>query len=272
MRLVVAVVVLAFLALAPNAWAVWGGQEDTAHPGVGAMYFDEDGDGVVTADNLVCSGSYAGHSKDGRNDVFLLAGHCLPPAEAGIPASALKVSFDRDARNGVTGTITVSSYHQKPGFGHDLGDLNDIGILLLPLGSAGSLPAVQLPPANYLDQLKAAGTLKFLTVDIVGYGAIPTWDEPGPTTFAFDGVRRSGTSTVIGLGQNFLKLTQNRNGLGTGSGVCFGDSGSPELEHGTLRVLSVTTGGNGQCNSHNIDYRVDTAGARAFIGQFLPLP
>ena len=249
MRLAAAVVVLAFLAFAPNAWAVWGGQEDTAHPGVGAMYFDDDGDGVVTADSLVCSGSYAGRSKDGRSDVFLLAGHCLPPAEAEIPASALKVSFDRDARNGVTGTITVASYHQKPGFGHDLGDFNDLGILLLPLGSVGSLPAVQLPPAGYLDQLKAAGT-----------------------TFALDGVRRSGTSTVIGLGQNFLKLTQNRNSLGTGSGLCFGDSGSPQLERGTLRLLSITTGGNGQCNSHNVDYRVDTPGSRAFLGQFLRLP
>ncbi|HET8953436.1 MAG TPA: hypothetical protein VFN44_23135 [Solirubrobacteraceae bacterium] len=273
MRLGVAVVVLAFLAFAPNASAVWGGQEDTAHPGVGAMYFDDDGDGVVTAETLVCSGSYAGRSKDGLNDVFLLAGHCLPPAEEGIPASALRVSFDRDARNGVTGTIPVVSYHQKPGFGHDLGDFNDLGILLLPLGSVGSLPAVQLPPAGYLDQLKAAGTLKFLTADLVGYGAVPVWDEPGPTFFTFDGVRRSGTSTVIGLTQNFLRFQQNRNNsISTGSGLCFGDSGSPQLEHGTLRLLSVTTGGNGQCNANNVDYRVDTAGSRAFLGQFLRLP
>jgi len=272
MRVVVSVVVLAFLAFAPNAWAVWGGQEDTAHPGVGAMYFDDDGNGVVTSETLVCSGSYAGRSKDGLNDVFLLAGHCLPPAEEGIPASALVVSFDRDGRNGVTGTIPVVSYHQMPGFGHDLGDLHDLGILLLPLGSAGSLPAVQLPTAGYLDRLKAAGTLKFLTADIVGYGAIPIWDEPGPTSFVLDGVRRSGTSTVIGLGQNFLKFTQNRNSLGTGSGLCFGDSGSPQLERGTLRLLSITTGGNGQCNSHNVNYRVDTAGARSFLGGFLRLP
>jgi len=131
---------------------------------------------------------------------------------------------------------------------------------------------VQLPPAGYLDSLKAAGTLKFLTADIVGYGAIPTWDEPGPTSFVLDGVRRSGTSTVIGLTQNFLRFTQNRNGNGTGSGVCFGDSGSPQFERGTLRLLSVTTGGNGQCNSNNVDYRVDTAGSRAFLGQFLRLP
>jgi hypothetical protein len=69
------------------------------------MYFDDDANGVVTSETLGCSGSYAGRSKEGRNDVFLTAGHCLPPAEEGIPASALLVPFDRDARNGVTGTI-----------------------------------------------------------------------------------------------------------------------------------------------------------------------
>ena len=77
---------------------------------------------------------------------------------------------------------------------------------------------------------------------------------------------------MIGLGQNFLKFNQNRHSIGTGSGLCFGDSGSPQFERGTLRLLSITTGGNGQCNSHNVNYRVDTAGARAFLGQFLTLP
>jgi hypothetical protein len=272
MRLALAVVVLVSLAFAPSAGAVWGGQEDTAHPGVGAMYFDEDGDGAVTADWLVCTGSYAGRSKDGRSDVILMAGHCLPPAEEGIPASKLLVSFDRDARDGVSGTIAATAYHQMPGFGHDAGDPRDLGIVLLPAGSAAGRPAVQLPRAGYLDALKASGALKFLRVDIVGYGAIPNWDDPGPTTFAFDGVRRSGTSTVIGLTRSSLLFNQNRHGVGTGSGLCFGDSGSPQLERGTLRLLSVTNGGNGQCNANNANYRVDTPAARSFLGQFLTLP
>lgn len=272
MRLAIAVVVLALLALTPNAWAVWGGQEDLTHTGVGAMYFDEDGDGVVTAEWQVCTGSYAGRSKDGGSDVILMAGHCVPPAEAGIPASALLFSFDRDARDGVSNTIAATSYHQMPGFGHDAGDRRDLGVVLLPARSASGRPAVQLPRAGYLDTLKASGALKFMQVDLVGYGAIPNWADPGPTTFTFDAVRRSGTSTVIGLTASKLRLNQNRNGVGTGSGVCFGDSGSPQLEHGTLRLLSVTNGGNGQCNSYNENYRVDTAAARSFLGQFLTLP
>jgi hypothetical protein len=98
------------------------------------------------------------------------------------------------------------------------------------------------------------------------------WEPPGPTAFFFDGKRRSGTSVITGLGKAFLHYNQNRNGIGTGSGVCFGDSGSPQFDQGTLRVLSLTTGGNGQCNANNINYRVDTPQAREFLGQFLNLP
>ena len=160
-----------------------------------------------------------------------------------------------------------------PGFGHDAGDFRNLGILLLPAGSvAAGTPAVQLPPAGYLDQLKAAGTLKFRIVDVVGYGVIPVWDAAGPTQYEFDGVRRAGTSIVTGLTKSSLLFNQQRHGIGTGSGVCFGDSGSPQLDAGTLRVLSVTSGGNGQCNANNTNYRVDTPQARAFLGQFLDLP
>ena len=53
------------VALPGAAFAVWGGQQDTAHPGVGAMYFDFSGNGAIEADELVCSGSYAGRSKNG---------------------------------------------------------------------------------------------------------------------------------------------------------------------------------------------------------------
>ena len=273
MRTVVLLVAALAIAVPGAAYAVWGGQVDTAHPGVGAMYFDFNSSGGVTADELICSGSYAGRSKSGANDVFLTAGHCLPPAEAGIPASGMAVSFDGNAGDGVASPITVSSYHQMPGFGRNLGDVRDLGILLLPAGSVpAGTPAVQLPTAGYLDQLKASGELNFRIVDLVGYGVVPNWDDAGPTQFAFDGVRRSGTSIVTGLHKAMVHYNQQRHGIGTGSGLCFGDSGSPQLDRGTLLVLSVTSGGNGQCNANNTNYRVDTPQARAFLGQFLNLP
>jgi len=281
-RILSAFAVVVAAVLPASASGVWGGVLDTAHPQVGAMYADFNASGGVTIDELVCSGSFAGAATNGQNDVFLLAGHCLPPAELGFPAGALYVSFSNNASvtnlsAPVSNPIQVQAYHQMPGWGHDSGDLRDLGILLLPLGSVNAaipgpdVAPVQLAPAGYLDALKAAGTLNFRTVNLVGYGVVPNWDDPGPTTFAFDGKRRSGTTVITGLGKGFVKMKQN-NGIGTGSGLCFGDSGSPQIDPATGRVISVSTGGNGQCNANNVNYRVDTPQAREFLGQFLNLP
>jgi len=263
------------------AFGVWGGEPDgDDHPSVGAMYFEfADGQPGVVVDDLMCSGSYAGPSKDREHDVFLTAGHCLPPAELELPAFLLTVSFDNnESDDSPDALITVDEYHQMPGFGHDRGDLRDLGILLLPSGSvAAAFPdaaanAVVLPSENYLDDLKKDGELKRRTADIVGYGVTPVWGPGGPTTFDFDGVRKSGTSVINGLTKSMLLYNQNPNGVGTGAGLCFGDSGSPQFNEGTVNVLSVTSGGNGQCNSVNNNYRVDTPQAREFLGEFLALP
>jgi hypothetical protein len=279
MKRVVLACLLAVSAMLPaTALAVWGGSLDTAHPQVGAMYFDFLGNDTPIIQGLVCSGSYAGESANGQNDVFLTAGHCLPPAEDEIAPGDLYVSFDSNASSTATtdpaaNPIQVQAYHQMPGFGHDLGDLHDLGILLLPKDSVpASIAPVQLPAAGYLDQLKAQGTLNFRLADIVGYGVTPVWEPAGPTFFVFDGKRREGTSVVIGLGKGFLHFNQNEQGIGTGSGLCSADSGSPQFDHGTLLVLSVATGGNGQCKARNVNYRVDTPQARAFLDDFLTLP
>jgi hypothetical protein len=73
--------------LPATALAVWGGDEDLAHPSVGAMYFDFTGNGI-DADDLICSGSYAGESKPQPTvyDVFLTAGiACRPPRRGSSP-------------------------------------------------------------------------------------------------------------------------------------------------------------------------------------------
>jgi hypothetical protein len=276
MRLGLAVVaaMLVLLAVPLDAPAVWGGQTDLTHTGVGAFYLDLDRDGAVTADDLGCSGSYAGPSKDGRYDVFLTAGHCVAPlAHFGITAGDMYVSFDGDASDGVAPPlIRAQAVDVMDDPLHDSGDPHDLAVLLLPPGSAARLPAVQLPPAGYLDAVKAAGELKFMQADIVGYGVTPVWDEPGRTFYIFDAVRRSGTSTVIGLSKSMLYFNQNPNGNGTGSGVCVKDSGSPQFARGTLLLLSVTHGGNSQCNSKDANYRVDTVAARDFLGRYLTLP
>ena len=265
---------LAALLIPTSASGVWGGQLDTAHPQVGAMYYDYDGDGPYI-DGLVCSGSYAGAAKDGVHDVFLLAGHCLPSPAEGIPAGDLYVSFSNN--EAVTGThvpitspIQVQDYIQMPGFGHDKGDLRDLAVLLIPKQSG--IAPVSVAPLGYLDMLKKQGRLNGRRITVVGYGATPEWGPGGPTTFTNDGTRNWGESVINGLGKAFVKFQQN-NGIGTGQGICFGDSGSPQIDENVRPavVISVTSGGNGQCNSINYNYRVDTPQARAFLGQYLTL-
>src|SRR3954452_15318848 len=103
-------VLFLLLVAAPNAGAVWGGHVDVAHPQVGAMYFDGNDDGSVTADEGGCSGSYAGRSKDGDADVFLTAGHCIPPPElrSDVPAGALLRFVRRrcDRRRGRSSSVS----------------------------------------------------------------------------------------------------------------------------------------------------------------------
>ncbi|HEX4734828.1 MAG TPA: hypothetical protein VH247_10465 [Thermoleophilaceae bacterium] len=261
-------------AVAPAAHAVWGGDVDTTHPQVGAFYFDGNHDGDLAPDEIGCSGSYVGRSKDNLADVFLTAGHCIPPAElrSEFPPEDFYVSFDNDANDGVDDPIQLTDYVQMPGFGLGRGDPHDIGLMFMPAGSVGSLTPVELPPADFLDTLKTAGELNFLHADIVGYGATPVWDEPGRTFYDFTFTRHAGTAVVTGLSKSKLVFNQNVHGNGTGSGLCIGDSGSPQLVEGTLQMLSITEGGNLQCNSRVADYRLDTPVARDFLDDYLNLP
>jgi hypothetical protein len=268
------------LALTPTtAQAVWGGELDgDQHPAVGVVYFDGDGDGVVSVFDGVCSLGYLGPSFDGGHDVVLTAGHCLPPPEENIPPELVVVSFDNNEDDEVPDTpIRVLGWEQMPGFGHDRGDLRDLGVFLLPRGSvAAAFPAaaarpVRLPAAGILDQLKADGELMFLTVDAVGYSVTPIWHEPGGVQFEFDPRRRTGQLTVNGLTHAYVRYNQNPNGIGTGAGNCYGDSGSPNLFAGTDVIISVTGGGSPHCNSNNYNTRVDTGDARTFLGRFVDL-
>ncbi len=253
-----------------TAWGLWGGEPDgDDHPNVGATFIDRNGDGAWTFGERNCTGFYAGPSHDGL-DVFVTAGHCVP-IHRGIPPEAIRVSFDTDTSDGVDGLIPLVSHRQMPGFAHDAGDVRDLGVMLLPAGSVAA-PAASLPPAGYLDDLKAAGNLQHRIVDIVGYGWLPDRDDPGKPAFANPGVRNAGTSKVKGLGKAWIRYQQSADGNGTGSGVCFGDSGSPQFEQGTFVAISVTNTGDRQCRAHSVGYRLDTSQARGFLGELLTRP
>lgn len=59
-------------------------------------------------------------------------------------------------------------------------------------------------------------------------------------------------------------------------GTCYGDSGGPNfLGAGSTEtniVAGTTITGDTMCRATNVDYRVDTGSARAFLGWFVTLP
>ena len=267
------VLLLLALAMTTTVFAAWGGEPDgNRHPMVGAMFADFNGDGKITGDELICSGSYAGPSVDGEYDVFLTAGHCVVIAPV-YGFSQFEVSFDNEVldADGPTGLIPSEMFYWDPAFGHDAGDFHDLGVILLPAGSVVGIDPVQLPPAGYLDGLRKAAALKDVDVENVGYGVVPTWKQPGGTQFEFDGVRRTSVSLIKGLTKSNVLFNQNVDATGLG-GLCFGDSGSPQFLAETTVIISTTSGGDGNCRAHNYNYRLDTASARNFLGQFIALP
>jgi hypothetical protein len=199
MLLVVLALVVTALSLAAPASGVWGGELDgNRHPMVGAIYADiyppYDG---PRGDEIVCSGSYAGPSRDGNHDVFLTAAHCIALlVDFGV--TDFSVSFDPDPQDPDDDTpgvpdrlIPASEFHWDPRFSeqivHGVGPIEthlkndnwyDSGVLLLPRGSVGDIDPVRLPTAGYLDDLKAGG-LTGVTFELVGFGVQPSWHQAG---------------------------------------------------------------------------------------------
>ena len=272
--------VLAVLALAGGAAAIGNGVPDgNGHPNVGllAVGFEEDG-GVVRFP--VCSGSYGGPQiGQATQKVYVTAGHCLAwmPGE-GIAADQLWVTFDSEVGfDPETSQITsANNWHHASGFAFDpafagtFANFHDYGVVLLDSVPAGLAP-VQLPTEGLLGQLAARGGLRPGTVfDNVGYGVIPSFKQ-GPPRFANPPGRMFSTSLFKGLTHAYLKLNMNSDIEGNG-GVCYGDSGSPRFIHGTNTAVATTFGGDPICRANNYNSRLDIPEARAFYGQYLPLP
>ncbi len=228
---------------------------------VGAVLFDFDQNGIITGDDALCSGSLI------ASTVFLTAAHCL----SFFPTNAqLYVSFNADLYDPNLNVIAASGFHFDALFGHDLGDLHDLGVIILPAGQTGGITPLQLPPAGLLNGLAAKGGLVGRLFVNVGYGVDAT--QRGVPAFAFDGVRKSSKSLFQALEPAWLWLSMNQHRTGQG-GDCYGDSGSPKFFDGntTLIVATVTTGDQ-NCRATSRDYRLDTSSARTFLGQFVSLP
>jgi len=231
----------------------------SAYGNVGAVMFDFGGDGL-DGEDWFCSGTLISPT------VFLTAAHCLQF----LPASAqIYVTFAPSAAEGAAKAIPATAFHYDPAYSQKQDDPHDIGVVLLPSKRTKGISPAQLPPAGHLDALGNQNGLKDERFVNVGYGGDTT--TTGQPIITYDGVRKYSFSTYMALEANWLWLHMN---AATGDGGdCYGDSGGPKfLASNTNMVLALVVTGDVWCRATTKDYRVDSPSARAFLGQFVPLP
>jgi len=243
--------------IAGGALAItYGVLDGSRHPEVGALISVSDG---VLSTN--CSGTLISPT------VFLTAAHC----DTGSPT--VFVSFDSQLTT--ESKLYAGTYHADPLFGGGQGDAHDIAVVVFSKPIKGLVPA-QLPPAGLLERMKADGTLvnasRFTTV---GYGGQErSFEDRGQWFIAYHAAREWSVASYNSLSKGYMHLSQNP-AHGDG-GACYGDSGGPNfLGAGageTTTIAAITITGDTPCTSTNVTYRLDTASAQAFLGQFVTLP
>ena len=245
-----------------SAYAITYGQPDgNGHPNAGAMvYFSPS----RQAYRIVCSGSLVSPT------VFLTASHCTSFLEQnGI--TNVWVTFDSQFSQ--KSKLYHGTMHTNPLYNQSTSDPEDIAVITLDKAVNGITP-VDLPAAGLLDQMKKAGTLNGTYFTSVGYGDREPTNEPGGKVYPFTGQRRVASGEFNSLTDVWLKISQNPS-TGDG-GTCYGDSGGPQfLGAGATETntqVSITISGDAVCRATNVDYRLDTPQARAFLGDYVTLP
>jgi Trypsin len=264
---VAAAVACAFLLAAAPAGAIIDGTSDLNNDlenvgvlqlKVGPNWFD------------FCSGTLV------ASDVVLTAAHCtdflVEEGADGFGPDDLRITFDPtpDANStyypadhivvhpdwATAGPCFGNSKNACLSPGHE-----DISLVFLKDDVAGVTPAPIAGP-GYLDRLN----LKTATFTAAGYGTdkYVTGSAAAPHPIVvFDGIRSYKTVTAIpandAFPDRFIKITKS---------VCFGDSGGP-LFHGDTVVALNTWTFSYRCDGPNLEYRVDSPLAQAFLNKYL---
>jgi hypothetical protein len=97
--------------------------------------------------------------------------------------------------------------------------------------------------------------------------------DHGPS-FDYADVRDVATGGLWAVNPSRLRISMNP-ARGDG-GTCYGDSGGPNFlgagESETNMVAAITITGDAMCRATNVDYRLDTPSAQAFLSHYLTLP
>jgi Trypsin len=251
-----AALITSLAASASPAMAItYGTPDGNTHPEVGALIADQAySDGTWAT----CSGTLVSPT------VFVTAAHCGDPGQ-----TTARVSFSSEYKDG--DKLYIGQYIADPLYSGAQSDPHDLAVVVFSKAVNGIAPA-RLPSAGLLDQMKAAGTLQTSTFTAVGYGSYAPQNGPGGYTYLYDDMRQQVSGSFNSLTDAWLRLSQNPS-HGDG-GTCYGDSGGPNFLGGASSNLLVATTitGDTQCRSTNVDYRLDTPAARAFLGRFVTLP
>jgi len=248
----VVVAVGAALTLSGAAGAITYGEPDgNAHPEVGALLAP-----VAYSDGTwaFCTGTLISPT------VFLTVAHC----DQGL--SRVAVTFDT-SYSAKSGTTFWGTWHADPSFNSAQSDPHDVAVVVLDKPVKRITPA-RLPTAGSLSNL-GAGT-RFTAV---GYGVQSVTINQGPS-FHYADIRYAASGGLLALNPSWLKISMNP-ARGDG-GTCYGDSGGPNfLGAGATEtniVAGTTITGDSMCRATNVDYRLDSASARSFLGQYVTLP
>jgi secreted trypsin-like serine protease len=245
------------LAAASSASAITYGQLDgNRHPEVGALVGTFEGETYP-----YCSGTLISPT------VFLTAAHC------DIGESAVTVTFASQYTS--KAKLYAGTFYANPLYGGRQGEAHDIAVVVFSQPIKGIAPA-RLPTAGLFDQMKARSTLTNASqFTAVGYGGQErSFVDKGQWFIAYHDAREYSVSSYNSLNKGYMRLSQNPS-HGDG-GTCYGDSGGPNFlgagANETNIIAGITITGDTPCTSTNVIYRLDTASARAFLGQFVALP
>lgn len=255
MKTVVAAATAAIFVLAftSGAGAITNGAPDgNGHPEVGALLAQQAfSDGTWEE----CTGTLIAPR------VFLTAEHC----DEGV--SRVAVTFDSSYVY-PTGTTYWGTWHGDPDYAKNNSDPHDLAVVVLDDAVSGVTPA-RLPEAGSLGKLP--NDQRFTSV---GYGAQSVTSGPGGKTFHYADIRYVASGGLNAVTPSWLRISMNP-AKGDG-GTCYGDSGGPNFlgaGAGETNIIAGTTiTGDTPCRATNVDYRLDTASARAFLGQYVTLP